>query len=96
VFVAEIAQALEALVGERADAAFALHGFDHDRAHVRLGGRGAERVVVAEGQLPEAGQERAEALGQLFRPAAEIAAMERPWNDPSKVRIVVRSGASLS
>ena len=67
VFVAEIAQALEADIGQRADAAFALHGLDHDGAHVGCGGGGAQGVVIAEGQLAEARQERPEALGQLLR-----------------------------
>jgi hypothetical protein len=78
VFVAEIAQALEADVGQRADAPSPCTGSIR-MAPTRLGGGGAQRVVIAEGQLTEARQERAEALGQLLRPGSRDARpMERP------------------
>ena len=54
--VAEITQALEALVGERADAAFALHRLDQDGRDVGLGSGGVERIVIAPGEVDEARQ----------------------------------------
>ncbi len=65
--VAQIAQTLQAGIGQRADAAFALHGFDDDRRDLVAGG-GVQRVMIAEIQMRETGQQRAEALGHLFRP----------------------------
>ena len=53
--VAEVAQALQAGVGKGPDAALALHGLDHDGAHVRLAQGLLQCFVVAPGQLREAG-----------------------------------------
>ena len=79
--VTEIAEPLEAGVGQGADAAFALDRLQHH------GGRGGgdrrpQRVMVAEWQVGEAGQQRAEALDHLFpargRNRPGRAAVERP------------------
>ena len=65
--IAKVAQTLEAGIGQHADAAFALDRFQHHRRRT-AGDRGTQRVVIAEGQHAEAGHQRAEALGHLFRP----------------------------
>jgi hypothetical protein len=73
--------ALQAGVGQRADAALALHRVRPSRRR-SVGDRGAQRVVVAPGQMHEARHQRAEALDHLFRPRRRDGpggpAMERP------------------
>ena len=64
--IAEVAQPLEAGIGQHADAAFALDRLQHHRRRA-VGDRGAQRIVIAEGQHAEARHQRTEALGQLVR-----------------------------
>ena len=64
--VAEIAQTFQADVGHDADSALALDRLDDDGGDV-VGQRGAQRVVIAPGQLGETRQQRSEAVDQFLR-----------------------------
>ena len=83
--VAEATQVLQEPGRRRPDAALALDRFDQDRR--RLGSDcGAQRLIVAERDDVEAGQQRLEAFDSFLLPAAaEIPAIVRPWNAPWKV-----------
>ena len=59
--------------------------------------RRMKRIMVAPADMSEARQGSARTLWSSSpTPAAAIPAEERPWNDPSKARIVVFSGWPLS
>jgi hypothetical protein len=65
--IAQIAQALQALVGHHTDAAFALDRLDHHGAGA-VGDRRADRVVVGPFQMREPRHQRAIALDHLLGP----------------------------
>ena len=95
--VAQIAQTLEALIGQRADPALALHRLDQDGGDIRFSGGGIQRLVVAPGEVNKTWQQGAEAFGHLFRACGgdtgSRAAMERAFEgddlDPLEVALFI-------
>ena len=96
-FVAQRADALETDIGQRADAALALHRLNQDPGHIGLLHCLFDRVVIPKGQMTETGQQGREAFGHLLaasggdtgRGAAMEAAVESYDHMPFRLAFVV-------